>query len=149
MPSSDPELEQIRKERLKEMQARQGFVDMRSVVDVRETVVHNKEKREQIETQQEGVLQYGFGALLDEKAQKKLSEISGGLHGSEKADRIESIITRMSQQGQLGGRKVTVELIFKLDDVVSRQYDTGSKGSMKFSRGKQTTGEESSDSDSD
>lgn len=48
MPSSDPELEQIRKERLKEMQARQGFVDMRSVVDVRETVVHNKEKREQI-----------------------------------------------------------------------------------------------------
>ena len=48
MPSSDPELEEIRKERLKEMQARQGFVDMRSVVDVRETVVHNKEKREQI-----------------------------------------------------------------------------------------------------
>ena len=40
----DLELERLREERLKEMQATQGFVDIRSVVDVRDSaIVRNKE----------------------------------------------------------------------------------------------------------
>ena len=66
------------------------------------TLLHNPTQA----TQEDGIEFYGFGALLDSKAQKELSQISGGLHGTEKADRIESIIMRMSEQGQLRGRKV-------------------------------------------
>ena len=44
--------------------------------------------------------------------------------------------------------QVTAELIFKLHDVVSKQYETGTKTSMRFA--KSTTHEESdSDSESD
>ena len=39
--------------------------------------------------------------------------------------------------------QVTIEMIYKLHDVVSKQYETGSKSSMKFSR------KEMGDSDSD
>lgn len=149
--------------------------------------------------------------MLDSKAQKELSHISGGLHGTEKADRIESIIMRMSEQGQLRGRKVrrhtyivltcvrglvqllcraglacficwlwhveseracvrerrrktativftpqafslpspqvTIELIYKLHDVVSKQYESGSKSSMKFSRKEAEDSDSESDSD--
>lgn len=140
----DLELERLREERLKEMKEKQGFVDIRSVVDVRDSgIVRNKE----VATQEDGIEFYGFGALLDSKAQKELSQISGGLHGTEKADRIESIIMRMSEQGQLRGRKVTIELIYKLHDVVSKQYESGSKSSMKFSRKEAEDSESDTDSD--
>ena len=40
----DLELERLREERLKEMKEKQGFVDIRSVVDVRDSgIVRNKE----------------------------------------------------------------------------------------------------------
>jgi hypothetical protein len=56
----------------------------------------------------------------------------------------------MAQQGQLGARKVTEEMIFRLLDGVSEQYETGTKTAMKFTRpSKGVNSDSDSDTDSD
>eukprot|EP00040_Diaphanoeca_grandis_P019034 m.100254 g.100254 ORF g.100254 m.100254 type:complete len:145 (-) comp27230_c0_seq1:343-777(-) len=101
---SDPELERIRAERLAQLKAQApGFVSLKAKYGGEELEEQNKDQV----------------ALMEPSAQAYLKRIAVLQPG--RAQRIEDIIVRMFQQGQLKS-KVTEAMVDKLAEAVNDQY---------------------------
>ncbi|KAL7291386.1 programmed cell death protein 5 [Trichogramma pretiosum] len=117
---SDPELEQLRQQRLAQLQAQQKGQDGSNQQQAME------EKKQQMEDMRNSIL----SQVLDQNARARLNTLSLGK--PEKGKMVENMICAMAQRGQIANKIGEKELISILESINRQTSSTTSK--VKFDR---------------
>ncbi|CAB0038448.1 unnamed protein product [Trichogramma brassicae] len=112
---SDPELEQLRQQRLAQLQAQQKGQDGSNQQQAME------EKKQQMEDMRNSIL----SQVLDQNARARLNTLSLGK--PEKGKMVENMICAMAQRGQIANKIGEKELISILESINRQTSSTTSK----------------------